>query len=150
MKKLVLLVFVAVVTVGSMMAQAPQEGGRRNGGDRSKEQLERMKTDLNLTPDQVAKIEVVLKEEQKTMMELRANGSGDRDKMREEMMKMRTARETKMKEILTPEQLQKQAEIAKNAPQRMQQNRGAKPDSASVNDSDKKSKRVKKQAPVAQ
>ena len=97
-----------VFAVANMVAQAPKDGPR-GGAERMKNRLEQLKTELKLTDDQAKKIEDLFVAQGKAMKELRESGNVDRDKMKELMKE----RETKMNEILTPEQQAKFAELNK-------------------------------------
>jgi hypothetical protein len=104
MKKLVLVIFIAVLTVGSCFAQP-------GGGDpaaRLQRELEGLTTELGLTKDQVEKVTPIVTEAQKKQSEafakMRESGSFDRDKMREERTKMQTETDKALKAVLTAEQ----------------------------------------------
>jgi hypothetical protein len=107
MKKIFLMVLVAVIAMGSSFAQP-------GGGDpaaRLQREIDGLTTALGLSKDDVAKITPILTEAQKkqseTFSKMRESGSMDREKMREEMTKMRTETDKKLKEVLTAEQGEK-------------------------------------------
>jgi len=104
MKKIVMIVLVAVLAVGSCFAQP-------GGGDpaaRLQREIEGLTSALSLNKDEVAKITPIVTEAQKKQSEafakMRESGNMDRDKMREEMTKMRTETDKTLKAVLTAEQ----------------------------------------------
>lgn len=106
MKTVVKAVVVAIFIFAAVNVSA-QPSHRGKGGHHNVEQIiNKMKTELSLTDDQVAKIKAL---GQETMQKMRAEGA---DKMA--IMKERTA---KMKTILTPEQSAKWEEYMKKAAQ---------------------------------
>ena len=102
MKKVFLFALVAVLAIGSCFAQ------QRDPAARLQRDIEGITAALSLTPEEVAKITPILTEAQKTQLEafakMRESGDMDRDKMREEIVKLRTESYKKLKEFLTPEQ----------------------------------------------
>jgi len=62
--------------------------------------LEKMTKDLNLTPDQKSKVEVILKEKGDKM-------KAEMQKMQDDKKAIKDEADQKIKDILTPEQLQK-------------------------------------------
>jgi len=104
MKKLLLVVFVFVLAMGSSMAQ-------QGGGDpaaRLQREIDGLTTELGLSKDQVAKVTPIVTEAQKKQTEMfakmREGGSMDRDKMREERTKMQAETDKKLKTVITAEQ----------------------------------------------
>lgn len=105
MKKLLLVVFVAIVAMGSGFAQP-------GGGDpaaRLQREIDVLTTELSLTKDQVAKVTPIITEAQKKQQEAfakmrEAGGEMDRDKMRDERTKMMADTDKKLKAVLTPAQ----------------------------------------------
>lgn len=129
MKKLVLVVLVAVMAASTCFAQM---GG--NPEERLKREVDGLTTALSLTKDQVAKVTTIVTEAQKLQMEsfqkMRDSGNMDRDAMRAEMTKMRAETDKKLKAVLTAEQAPKldafrkqQDEERAKRMQEMQQNR---------------------------
>lgn len=89
----------------SVMAQRPSRGGSPE--EMAKKQTEQMTTDLGLDESQTTTIgEINLKYAQKRN-EIRKQGSGDRNAMRENMTKMNDECKAEMKKVLTEEQYQK-------------------------------------------
>lgn len=104
MKKLVLIVLIAIMAVGSSFAQP---GG--DPAERLQREITGLTTALGLSTDDVAKITPIVTEAQKKQSEAwakmrEAGGEMDRDKMREERTKMMAETDKKLKEVLTPEQ----------------------------------------------
>ena len=104
MKKLLLFVFVAIMTMGSGFAQP-------GGGDpaaRLQREIDNLTTELGLSKDQVAKVTPIVTEAQKKQAEafakMREGGDVDRDKMREERTKMQAETDKKVKAVITPAQ----------------------------------------------
>ena len=102
MKKLLVLALVALMAIGSSIAQ------QRDPAARLQREIEGLTTALGLSADEVAKITPIVTEAQKkqteTFTKMRESGDMDRDKMREEMTKMRAETDKQLKEVLTPEQ----------------------------------------------
>lgn len=103
MKKLALIILVAIMAVGSGFAQPGVDPA-----ERLQREITGLTTALGLSTDDVAKITPIVTEAQKKQSEafakMRENGDMDRDKMRETMTKMREETDKKLKEVLTPEQ----------------------------------------------
>jgi len=104
MKKLLLVVFVAIMTMGLGFAQP-------GGGDpaaRLQREIDGLTTELGLSKDQVAKVTPIVTEAQKKQSEafakMREGGDVDRDKMREERTKMQAETDKKIKALVTAEQ----------------------------------------------
>ena len=104
MKKLLLVVFVAIMTMGSGFAQP-------GGGDpaaRLQREIDGLTTELGLSKDQVAKVTPIVTEAQKKQSEafakMREGGDVDRDKMREERTKMQAETDKKIKAVITADQ----------------------------------------------
>lgn len=103
MEKIVMIVLVVILTVGSGFAQP---GG--DPAERLQREITGITTALNLNKDEVAKITPIVTEAQKKQSEafakMRESGNMDRDKMREEMTKIRTETDKALKAVLTAEQ----------------------------------------------
>jgi hypothetical protein len=105
MKKLLLVVFVAIMTMGLGFAQP-------GGGDpaaRLQREIDGLTTELGLSKDQVAKVTPIVTEAQKKQAEAfakmrEAGGEMDRDKMREDRAKMTAETDKKIKAVITAEQ----------------------------------------------
>lgn len=103
MKKLVLVVFIVLFSIGSSFAQP--------GGDpaaRLQRELDGLTTELVLSKDQVEKVTPIVTEAQKKQTEafakMREGGNVDRAKMTEERTKMQAETDKLLKAVLTPEQ----------------------------------------------
>lgn len=103
MKKLALIILVAIMAVGSGFAQPGVDPA-----ERLQREITGLTTALGLSTDDVAKITPIVTEAQKKQSEafakMRESGDMDRNKMRETMTKMREETDKKLKEVLTPEQ----------------------------------------------
>jgi periplasmic protein CpxP/Spy len=81
--------------------------------------LDRMKTDLNLTDEQVSKIQEQQKESMKKAKAIRENNSLTDEQKREEFRNLMMADHNSMKSILTADQLKKQEELRNSRMHRM-------------------------------
>jgi periplasmic protein CpxP/Spy len=111
-KMLMFLGLVLAVGVGSF-AQ-PQGGNRQGMGnfeERQKQQMETMKKELNLTSDQVTKIEALQAETNTKTRAIFESGANDREANREKMRAVREDHNKKLKSILTKDQATKWDEI---------------------------------------
>lgn len=105
MKKLLLVVFVAILAMGSGFAQQ----GQRDPAARLQRDLDSLTTKLSLSKDQVAKVTPILTEAQKKQSDAfakmrEAGGTPDRAKMGEERAKMTAETDKALKAVLTAEQ----------------------------------------------
>lgn len=102
MKKLVLVLFVVVFSMGSVLAQPGDPAARLQ------RELDGLTTELGLSKDQVEKVTPIVTEAQKKQAEafakMREDGNMDRDKMREERTKMQAETDKLIKAVLSPEQ----------------------------------------------
>ena len=102
MKKLLVFALVAILAIGSCFAQ------QRDPAVRLKLDIEGLTTALGLSQDEVAKITPILTEAQTKQLEafakMRESGDMDREKMREEITKMKAETDKKLKEVLTADQ----------------------------------------------
>jgi periplasmic protein CpxP/Spy len=112
MKKTILFIAIALVSVVTTRAQGGGGGGQqRTPEERVKQTMERL-ADLKLDKDQTEKTTAVFKEfyeaRQKMMEELRAGGGApDREAMRSKMTKMNDERDEKLKKIFNEDQYKK-------------------------------------------
>ena len=102
MKKLLMVVFVVTLVI-SGFAQP------RDPAERLQREIEGLTTALSLSKEEIAKITPIVTEGQKKQSEAFAKmreggGEIDRDKMREEMTKMRAETDKLLKAVLTAEQ----------------------------------------------
>ena len=105
MKKLVLVILVAIIAMGTVVAQP----GQRDPAARLQREIDNLTTELGLTKDQVAKVTPIVSEAQKKQAESFAKmreggGNIDREKMHEERMKMTEETDKKLKAVITAEQ----------------------------------------------
>jgi periplasmic protein CpxP/Spy len=102
MKKLLLVVFVAILAIGSSFAQ-------RDPAARLQRELDGLTTELGLSADQVAKVTPIVTEAQKQQSEAfqkmrEGGGEVDRAKMGEMRAKMTAETDKKLKTVITAEQ----------------------------------------------
>ena len=123
MKKLGLVLFIAVLAMGSVFAQP---GGGGFGGDpaeRLQREVDGLKTELGLSADQVTKVTPILSaastKQREEMTKMRDSGSFDRDKMMEMRTKMQAETDGLLKAVLTPEQVTKLAAYRKTQAEEM-------------------------------
>ena len=118
MRKSLLLVIMAVMffAVNQANAQYGGPGGprgpRMSPEEMTKARVERLTKELQLTPEQVAQVETLYKEQAKESAkrreQMRSSGQRpDMEQMRASMVKERKAMDEKMSKILTPEQNEK-------------------------------------------
>jgi len=126
MKKLVMVLFVAVLAMGSVFAQPDQ----RDPAARLQRELDNLTTELGLSKDQVAKVTTIVGEAQKKQSEAFAKmreggGNVDREQMRENRKKMMAETDKQLKTVITPAQAEKldayRAKQAEERSKRMQQ-----------------------------
>lgn len=102
MKKLMVLMLVAIMAIGTSVAQ------QRDPAARLQREIEGLTTALSLSKEDVAKITPIVTEGQKKQSEaftkMRESGDMDREKMREAMTTLRAETDKQLKAVLTPEQ----------------------------------------------
>jgi len=77
----------------------------------AQKRLEKMKADLNLTNDQVAKITEQRKSSMEQMKAIRENSSLTEEQKKEQLMDLRKSSRESMNSILTADQLKKKEEL---------------------------------------
>ena len=94
----------------AMAADADTKAARKAGKNRFsvEQRLEKMSTDLKLTDEQKPKVKTVLEETSKSMQGLR---EVPQDERRAKMQSIREKEVTKLKEILTPDQMEKYKKV---------------------------------------
>ncbi|MDB5202089.1 MAG: hypothetical protein JWQ27_1498 [Ferruginibacter sp.] len=124
MKKQIVLAALAIIfSLGSVFAQDMQ---RQTPEERTKATMEKL-APLSLTADQSVKVNTAFLEfytaRQKSMEEMRAAGSFDREAMTAKNKELSDARDGKLKAVLTEDQLKKWKEEIEPSlrPQRKQQ-----------------------------
>lgn len=106
MKKLGLLLMVVVFSATISMAQ--NRGGQKlDPKERAEQEVKKLTEKLDLSTEQGKKVYDVLLKGNNEMTEMRKAGGGDRDAMREKMMKLRSEQNAEMKKILSEAQLAK-------------------------------------------
>ena len=109
-KILSLTLFLSIFCAGMLFAQQPDQKRQRTNAtpeERAAKRMERMKETLNLTPEQVTKLQAT-----------QAQFAKEREQVRKEhqqnMKAKREAYDAQLKTILTPEQYQKYQDQRKN------------------------------------
>jgi periplasmic protein CpxP/Spy len=108
------LSLIAALALGGLLAfstiamaqDADKKEAKKGGKNRFsvEQRMERMSTDLKLTDEQKPKVKTVLEETSKSMQGLR---EVPQDERRAKMQSIREKEVTKLKEILTPDQMEK-------------------------------------------
>jgi Spy/CpxP family protein refolding chaperone len=80
----------------------------------AQKRLDKMKTDLNLTDDQVAKLQEQRKSSMEQMKAIRENSSLSEDQKREQLIDLHKSMHDSMNSILTADQIKKRDEIRNN------------------------------------
>ena len=108
MKKLLLLFIASALVSVAALAQMDQKK------DYKKERTEwenKIKTELNLTTDQSAKVDALNKEYNEKMDAIAQDATTDKEALKAKKMELKKEKETKLFEILTPEQQTKYKEL---------------------------------------
>lgn len=108
MKKLLMLMIATAMVTTAALAQMDQKK------DYKKERAEwesKIKTELSLTTDQVAKFDALHKEYNDKMDAIATDATTDKEALKEKKMALKKEKETKLNEILTPEQQTKYKEL---------------------------------------
>jgi len=95
-----------------------KEEGKAKQEDLQKRMADRMKTNLNLTPEQSAKLDASRNEMRAEMTRIRDNKSLTEQQKKEQMMQLHKKQKENLQSILTAEQLEKMKEARKNHGQR--------------------------------
>jgi Spy/CpxP family protein refolding chaperone len=118
LKSLSLMLFI-VFTISAVVIAQPRSGDR--GESRAEAQLKRIKEKVQLTDSQAVKVKAIM---QKAREEARAefeNSDGDRDAMRENMMKRMEKTDAEILKLLTKEQKPKYEEYKKERQKEMEE-----------------------------
>ncbi|MCL7973216.1 MAG: hypothetical protein M8835_01495 [marine benthic group bacterium] len=107
-----------VITSTPSSAQQGGPGGRRMSSPRDR--LAQLTEQLDLSDAQVDQMRPIIEEQTKKQQKIFEEGSGDREKMRGEMMKLMQETDERYAEILTEEQMTRYREMRQ---QRMRQGR---------------------------
>ncbi|HKM93026.1 MAG TPA: hypothetical protein VJY41_05180 [Prolixibacteraceae bacterium] len=120
MKKLLLTAIVGLLV--AITGNAQPQGGRAqfNPEEMIKRQTEQMVADLDLSKEQIPKVEAINKKYSEKTQLLFQNGDGDRSKSREKMETLRNEKNVELKTVLTKAQYTKFIELEEK---RMQERR---------------------------
>ncbi len=105
------ILITAIVLFVAVIVNAQPPGGQFDRAEMVRMQTEQMVTDLGLNDEQAEKVGALNKKYSEKMGELFQQSAGDREKMRENMQKLREDKDEELKEVLTPEQFKKHQEI---------------------------------------
>lgn len=121
MKKLVLLLMIALFATSGVFAQQRQQRERSTPEERAKRQTETLTKELTLTDAQKDKVyKIVLKFAQPQAQD---NANTDREKRREEFQKVQKQRNDSIKTVLTDDQKKKFDKHIEDMQKRMRENR---------------------------
>jgi Spy/CpxP family protein refolding chaperone len=88
----------------SAPAGKPEKPEKSGKGEKAKDRLQKLKTELALTDDQAAKMEQIMKDNQDAMRAIRDDASLSKEQKMEKGKALRSEIDSKMAGILTPEQ----------------------------------------------
>lgn len=118
MKKLLLLMIATATVTTAALAQLDQKK------DYKKEKTEwenKVKDELKLTPEQVVRFDALNKEYNEKMESFNQDASTDKEALKEKKMALKKEKETKLNELLTPEQQTKYKELMDKRKKEMSQ-----------------------------
>jgi Spy/CpxP family protein refolding chaperone len=93
------------------------------------ERAQTLKDSLQLSDEQLQKVTVILKDEQKESQDAMSENKGDRETFRPIMMEIMKKTDAKITALLSPEQVQKYEALKKNRRGHMMRPHAAQPDS---------------------
>ena len=103
MKRILLAIACLLVVSATIFAQP---GNRRTPEENAKRMTERMTTELNLTPEQVAPVDSINLVFAKAQAKLMENANGDFASIRDDMRKLSALRVEAYEKVLTDEQIE--------------------------------------------
>ncbi len=121
--------WIAAIALGTLVASAtpaiaqdaagkpattPPAGGPGGAPGARGERMQKVMDDLNLTDEQKQKLQTIRQEQGPKMREIWQNNDLTPEQKREKMKPLQEAMNTKVKEILTPEQFEKWQKIQQN------------------------------------
>ena len=104
MKKILLAIACLLVVSGAMFAQGGNN--QRTPEENAKRMTERMKTELNLTAEQIAPVDSINLVFAKAQAKLMEKANGDFASVREDMQKLSALRIEAYEKVLTDEQIE--------------------------------------------
>lgn len=110
--------FVIVLTI---MITAGVLAQPRNGEGRAEAQIKRLQEKVGLTDEQTVKVKAILQKAREEARKAFENGDGDREAMREMMMKSREKTDAEIMKLLTKEQKPKFEALRKEQQKEMQE-----------------------------
>jgi Spy/CpxP family protein refolding chaperone len=124
---------VCTLTASAQDANTNAPKRERRGPPSVEQRVDRLSTELKLTDEQKTKVTALFEDDAKKMRELRSDKNLTREEQREKFRSMRSESESKLKQILTPEQWEKHQ-------QRMRPGRPTAPDGEKKSDNNKSDK----------
>ncbi len=113
MKKIALLFFVSILSLGvTVSAQNQREGGKRGGNTEMRqaptaaEKAERLAKDLSLTDDQKAKVTELYLKQEDDMKKFRSENNRESSDFREKIKQFRDSQDAELKAIIGDEKFQ--------------------------------------------
>ena len=120
MKNLFLLILGATFSLGTLWAQSSGPGEPPHKKQDQAQKLEQMKTELNLTEDQVEQLKAMHEKYKPQRQKIRYNEAMTQDEKKEAMKELNQAKQADLKQILTEQQYikftQMRKEHHKNSP----------------------------------
>jgi Spy/CpxP family protein refolding chaperone len=113
--RLSMIATLAIILVLGSFAQP------RNGEGRMEAQLKRLQEKVGLTDEQTVKVKEILQKSREEARKAFENGDGDRESMREMMMKSRERTDAEIMKLLTKEQKPKFEALRKEQQKEMQE-----------------------------
>lgn len=127
MKKLMMMLFAATFTFATAQAQdGRKEMKHKNPEEKAQMMTDRMQKNLNLTDDQVARVNEIHLETAKKMADVKARKGDDREAMKTDMKAIKEVKSQRIKEVLTAEQYQKHQELQKERAENRKERYGNK------------------------
>ena len=109
MKKLMFSLLLSGFVTGIAFSQVAQEPKEMKQDHKEWEQ--KVKTELNLTPEQATKYDAVCKEYEGKFEDLKKDASVSKEAQKEKKMELKKEKQAKLFEFLTPEQQTKYTEL---------------------------------------
>ncbi len=125
--RLVLMILGACLVAGNGMAQTGPAGRGANFDPKAMadRQTQLMKDSLDLSADQLSKVEVINLKYTREMAAIREANQGDRETIRAKMQELRPKQEKELQAVLNPDQWSEYVRIRQAMRQNFQQRQGA-------------------------
>ena len=106
---------------GQMQGPPPEGAGPHRGGPERR--VEMLQHQLDLTPDQTTQVRALMQSERSQMQALHSNSSLSQGDMHAQMMAIHQDSDTKLRALLTPDQVTKYNTMQQHMRERMQERR---------------------------